>query len=130
MRLNASNGLCRFHTWALRVNFKNYLFCDLRVLHRPTAAVSEDVKYSNRLEIPLQVPQRSRQNLGSEWRQTYPSSFRHTTGRFLVEQLDSIEAAIKPTSLAVEVIVMDDGSTDGSPGWPAIMPRIMRTSAY
>ncbi len=34
--------------------------------------------------------------------------------RFLVETLDSIEAAIKPTSLAVEVIVMDDGSTDGS----------------
>lgn len=33
--------------------------------------------------------------------------------RFLVETLDSIEAAIKPTSLAVEVIVMDDGSTDG-----------------
>ncbi len=34
--------------------------------------------------------------------------------RFLVETLDSIEAEIKPTSLAVEVIVMDDGSTDGS----------------
>ncbi|MDE5963179.1 MAG: glycosyltransferase family 2 protein, partial [Alistipes sp.] len=32
---------------------------------------------------------------------------------FLTETLDSIEAAIAP-SLAVEVIVMDDGSTDGS----------------
>ena len=96
-------------------------FPELPVL-RPAGAASpprqpsvEDAQIFEPAEIlPLQVPQRSRQNLKRMAADVSIIVPAYNMERFLVETLDSIEAAIKPTSLAVEVIVMDDGSTDGS----------------